>query len=331
MPVLFKTFGGTFYMATLLKLLNDLLSFAPPQILSLLISFILVPSTPMWHGFVFTATLLVISLLSAFLNNESKYLSLQVGYRVRATLVNAIYRKSLTISSYARRGTTHGEVVNLMAVDAQLFYDLVPYLHTIWSGPLVLIIFMFFLYDIVGVSAFAGLAALVLLVPINGFIASKLKYFHVKQMQKKDERIRTMGEILGGMKVLKLYAWESSFRAAIQKIREKELQIILHASITNAFVFLMWNLVPFFVALFTFVTFIYSDSTNKMTPNTFFVALSLFNILRIPLTMFPLTVTQVMQAWVAVNRINKYLNTDDLDLESVSRDKNRKLLVQGTI
>lgn len=300
--------------------------FAPPQILSLLITFTLVRSTPMWHGFVFTASFFIISLLSSFLNNEFKYLSMQTGYRIRATLVNAIYRKSLTLSCTARRDTTHGEVVNLMSVDAHLFYDLIPYLHNIWSGPLVLIIFMYFLYDLLGVSAFAGLAALILLVPINGFIASKLKYFQVKQMQRKDERIRTMNEILGGMKVLKLYAWEASFQACIQKIREKELQIILHASITNAFVFLMWNLVPFFVALFTFLTFIYSDNTNKMTPNTFFVALSLFNILRLPLTMFPLTVTQVMQAWVAVKRINKYLNKEELDLEAVSHAKNGRLL-----
>lgn len=311
-------------MSIFLKLLNEVLSFASPQILSLLISFTLVPSTPMWHGFVFTATLLVLSLVSAFLNNEFKYLSLQVGYRIRAALVNAIYRKSLKLSSSARRGTTHGELVNLMSVDAQLFYDLIPYLHTIVSGPLVLIIFMYFLYDVLGVSAFAGLAALIVLVPINGFIASKLKFFQVKQMQKKDERIRTMNEILGGMKVLKLYAWEASFQAAIQKIRDKELQIILHASITNAFVFLMWNLVPFFVALITFVTFIYSDNANKMTPNTFFVALALLNILRIPLTMFPLMVTQVMQAWVAVNRINKYLNSEELDLDAVTRMKNGK-------
>lgn len=281
----------------------------------------------MWHGFVFTAALLGIYILTAFLNNEQQYISLQVGYRIRAALVNAIYRKSLSLSSSARRGTTNGEIVNLMSVDAQRFYELIPFLHIIWSGPMVLIICMYFLYDLLGVSAFAGLGALILLIPINGFIATKLRYFQVKQMKKKDERIRTMNEILGGMKVLKLYAWETSFQAGINTIREKELQIILHAAITNAYVFLMWNMVPFLVTLVTFVTFVYADDNNKMTPNTLFVALSLFNILRMPMTLFPMMVTQVMQAWVGVTRINKYLNHEDLDPESVSHSKNGELIL----
>lgn len=288
----------------------------------MLITFTIVPNLPMWHGFVYTVAFLGIFLLTAFLNNEQQYLSLQVGYRIRAALVNAIYRKSLTLSSSARRGTTNGEIVNLMSVDAQRFYELIPYLHFVWSGPLVIVICMFFLYDLLGVAAFAGLVALILLIPINGFIATKLRYFQIKQMKKKDERIRTMNEILGGMKVLKLYAWESSFQEGITKIRDKELQIILNAAITNAYVFLMWNMVPFLVTLVSLVTFIYADENNKMDPNTLFVALSLFNILRMPMTMFPMMVTQVMQAWVGVNRINKYLNNEDLDPESVTHNKN---------
>lgn len=118
-PVLIKTFGGPFFMASMLKVFIDLLSFVPPQILSLLITFTAIPGTPQWHGFVYMVALLGISLLTALLNSQMNYMSMQVGMRIRVALVNAIYRKSLTISSAARRGTTNGEVVNLMAVDAQ--------------------------------------------------------------------------------------------------------------------------------------------------------------------------------------------------------------------
>lgn len=305
----------------ILKLLCEFLSFVSPQILSLLITFILNPTSPMYLGFTYAIALLLNSLICAFLQNESEYLSLVIGSRTRATLINAVYCKSLTISSSGRCGATHGEVVNLMSVDAQVFKELYFFLHFIWSGPLVLIITSYFLYDLFGLSGFAGLGSLILLVPVNGFVASKLKYFQEKQMQKKDERIRMLNEILGGMKVFKLYAWETSFQDRIKKIREKELQIIWHASITNAFVFLMWSLLPFFVTLFTFVAFVFSDNSNKITPNAFFVALSLFNILRVPLIMFPLMVQKAITAWVAVQRINKYLNHADMDFQAISHDK----------
>lgn len=55
--------------------------------------------------------------------------------------------------------------------------------------------------------------------------------------------------------------------------------------------------------------------------NTFsFVALSLFNILRQPLTMFPMLISFVMQAKVSIDRINKFLNSEDLDPNSITRE-----------
>lgn len=305
-------------MAGLLKLFMDLLSFAPPQVLGLLITFTVVLSVPTWHGILFAATLLGIALLSALLNGQHQFLCFTVGYRIRTVLISAIYRKALTLSNASKRKTTVGEVVNLMSVDAQRFYELIIHLHIAWSGPLVIALCMFFLYDILGVAAFTGLAVLILLVPLNGFVATKLKYFQTKQMKKKDERIRMMSEILSGMKVLKLYAWEPSFQESIEKVRSKELQIIKHAAIANAYVFLLWNMVPFLVTLVSFISFVFIDENNKIDANTVFVALSLFNILRTPMTMFPMMITQLMQAWVSVKRINAFLNSEDLDPNSVT-------------
>ena len=45
-------------------------------------------------------------------------------------------------------------------------------------------------------------------------------------MAYKDDRIKLMNEILNGMKVLKLYAWESSFMHQVEQIRDKEVGIL---------------------------------------------------------------------------------------------------------
>lgn len=42
-------------------------------------------------------------------------------------------------------------------------------------------------------------------------------------MEYKDQRIKLTSEILSGMKILKLYAWEKSFEQQILDIREKEV------------------------------------------------------------------------------------------------------------
>jgi hypothetical protein len=42
-------------------------------------------------------------------------------------------------------------------------------------------------------------------------------------MLKKDERVRLTSEILSGIKILKLYAWELSFIKRINSLREEEV------------------------------------------------------------------------------------------------------------
>jgi len=39
-------------------------------------------------------------------------------------------------------------------------------------------------------------------------------FYQVKQMEYKDKRIKLMNEVLNGIKVLKMYAWEMSFKVS---------------------------------------------------------------------------------------------------------------------
>lgn len=54
------------------------------------------------------------------------------------------------MSNSARKESTVGEIVNLMAVDAQRFMDLTTYLNMLWSAPLQIGLAIYFLYDILG-------------------------------------------------------------------------------------------------------------------------------------------------------------------------------------
>ena len=48
---------------------------------------------------------------------------------------------------------------------------------------------------------FAGLAVMILLMPVNGFIANATKKLQLQQMKYKDQRVKLMNEILSGIKV----------------------------------------------------------------------------------------------------------------------------------
>lgn len=69
----------------------------------------------------------------------------------------------------------------------------------------------------------------------------------VEQMKFKDSRIKLMSEILGGIKVLKLYAWEPSFLEKVEGIREDELRLLRKSAYLQAISTFTWVCTPFLV------------------------------------------------------------------------------------
>lgn len=138
-----------------------------------------------------------------------------------------------------------------------------------WTSPLQIVLAIYFLWDLLGVAVLAGkrafkiqkyqeklkiivpstagLAVMIILIPINAVLANKLKNLQIRQMKNKDDRIKLMNEILGGIKVLKLYAWEPSFENQVQAIRNKEINVLKRQAYLNAASTLVWSCAPFLV------------------------------------------------------------------------------------
>lgn len=96
------------------------------------------------------------------------------------TFSSSLY-KALVVSNEARKESTVGETVNLMSADAQRFNDVTNFIHLLWSCPLQIIVSIFFLWLELGPSVLAGLAVMVLMVPINGLLATKARTIQVSR------------------------------------------------------------------------------------------------------------------------------------------------------
>ncbi|XP_015036527.1 multidrug resistance-associated protein 1 isoform X5 [Drosophila pseudoobscura] len=326
MPPIYKSFGGVFLFGALMKLITDTLTFAQPQVLSLIIGFVEDQRTdpqPEWKGILFSVTLFVLAAAQTFILGQYFHRMFIVGLRIRTALINAIYRKALRISNATKKESTVGEIVNLMAVDAQRFMELTTYLNMIWSAPLQIGLALYFLWQQLGPSVLAGLAVMIILIPVNGVIASRIKTYQIRQMKYKDERVKLMNEVLSGIKVLKLYAWEPSFEKQVLDIRDKEIATLRSTAYLNASTSFLWSCAPFLVSLVTFATYVLIDENNVLDATKTFVSLSLFNILRFPLTMLPMLITNLVQTQVSVKRINKFLNSEELDPNSVLHDSSK--------
>ena len=70
-----------------------------------------------------------------------------------------------------------------------------------------------------GKAFLAGLVFAVLLIPINRWLAIKIGKLSTEMMEQKDARVQLMSEILHGIRVIKLSAWESIFTGKINTLR----------------------------------------------------------------------------------------------------------------
>ena len=66
-------------------------------------------------------------------------------------------------------------------------------------------------------------------------------------MEQKDRRIRMTSEVLNGIKVIKLYAWEDHFLTDVQNIRNNELGVLRRIAYLNAGLSFSWLCAPFMV------------------------------------------------------------------------------------
>ncbi|XP_068002963.1 multidrug resistance-associated protein 1 isoform X2 [Melanerpes formicivorus] len=317
--VLYKTFGPYFLMSFLFKAAHDLLMFAGPEILKLLINFVNNKAAPNWQGYFYTGLLFVSACLQTLILHQYFHICFVTGMRLKTAIVGVIYRKALVITNSARKTSTVGEIVNLMSVDAQRFMDLATYINMIWSAPLQVILALYLLWQNLGPSVLAGVAVMILLVPINAVMAMKTKTYQVAQMKSKDNRIKLMNEILNGIKVLKLYAWELAFREKVLEIRQKELKVLKKSAYLAAMATFTWVCAPFLVALSTFAVYVTIDKKNILDAQKAFVSLALFNILRFPLNMLPMVISSIVEASVSLKRLRVFLSHEELDPDSIIR------------
>jgi ABC-type multidrug transport system fused ATPase/permease subunit len=134
-----------------------------------------------------------------------------------------------------------------MSVDSQRMIDFLLTVNTLWSAPLQITIALIFLWQQLGIATLAGIVFMIILLPFNGYITTKMRNIQILMMKEKDKRVKLMNEILNGIKVLKLYAWENSFRDRVMGYREKEIKSLYNMAYLDGGIVFTFVSAPFFV------------------------------------------------------------------------------------
>ncbi|XP_015781159.1 multidrug resistance-associated protein 1 [Tetranychus urticae] len=329
LKILVKSFWPTFLLGVVCKFCSTLLIFAGPQLMDALIAFV-ISDHPVGRGYIIAAAMFISSLMQSILESQSEFWTQVVVIRMKATLFSIIYKKNIKLSSHGKRAYTTGEIVNTMAIDAQRVIDYFGIVNIIWSAPLQLAITIYLLWRKLGVSSFIGLSVILLLVPYNGFVASRFQACQVALMKEKDSRSKLVSEVLNGMKVLKLYAWEGAFGDIVASIRKNEIKYLRSQALWLAGMTFPFTSLSFLVTVVSFASYVLIDKNHILDANKAFVSITLINTLTMPLNFLPFVLTSGAMFLVSVKRINKFLAGDELDTESINHnpDSTNPILVK---
>lgn len=309
---IFNAYGRVYLFLGLLKFIIIILEFSGPILLNQILKFLQSgPEVGARWGYICAIALGLVSVVRTVLGTQYEYRMAKLRLQLEASLTTMVYCKSMCVSSYHRRSFSSGEIQTYMSVDAHRVIQVCSSAHDLWSVPLQIAVALGMLYMQVKFAFLAGLAVIILLIPVNRIIALKIATSSEKMMKEKDERVRMMGELLQYIRTIKMYTWEHIFVSRIMETRTREMKQLAVKKYMDAFCVYFWEGTPVLFTIFTFGLFVVTGHT--LDAATAFTSLALFDILTAPLNIFPWVINSIIEAQVSLRRLCRYLCCPDTD------------------
>ncbi|KAJ3070115.1 hypothetical protein HK102_006758, partial [Quaeritorhiza haematococci] len=324
---------------------SSLLYFSGPFFLNRILEFLESErgTYPSWIAYAYVFAMFVTAVMRFVLEGQASLLGQKASMRIRNVLVGFIYRKALrriprlstedVTSTNTSTTTTNknksekkekkpapdvdpaasvGKIVNLMSVDADKIGEWAGYLYTPLITLLQILLCILTLFLLLGWPALFGITIMTFMLFAGAPLASKINTSFTQTMLARDTRTNAMNELMGGIRIVKFMAWEGQFREKIVGLREGELGALRRAMLFAIVNRVCWYSTPIVVSVVTFASYT-KLAGRELTATVAFTSLALFNLLRVPLQLFPDTVIQLLDAWVSIKRIRKFLGEEELE------------------
>uniref|UniRef100_A0A7N6BI81 ATP-binding cassette, sub-family C (CFTR/MRP), member 8 n=1 Tax=Anabas testudineus TaxID=64144 RepID=A0A7N6BI81_ANATE len=334
-----KAFGRPLILSITFRFLADLLGFAGPLCISgivhhiskdnrtiqppvrLLGIYFISSKEFLENAYVLAVLLFFALLLQRTFLQASYYVAIETGINLRGAIQTKIYNKIMRLctSNMSMGELTVGQICNLVAIDTnQLmwFFFLCP---NLWAMPVQITVGVILLYYLLGISALIGATVIAVLAPVQYFVATKLSQTQKSTLEYSSERLKKTNELLRGIKLLKLYAWEHIFRDSVEETRGKELTSLQAFALYTSISIFMNAAIPIAAVLTTFVVHVHISEDADLSPAVAFASLSLFHILVTPLFLLSSVVRSTVKALVSVQKLSEFFSSDEIGDEQEPR------------
>jgi len=179
--------------------------------------------------------------------------------------------------------------------------------------PLKITLSIVFLYGVLGWSAFVGLATILLLFPLPGYVAKRIQVVQESRLKATDARVQTVTETMNVLRMVKLFGWEKKMSENIAEKRDTELDWVWKRQILDLINGNLNFLIPVMTMITTYTTYTVIMK-QQLSASKVFSSMSVFDMLRDQLHMVFFAIPQFVTGKVSLDRVNDFLtNTELLD------------------
>lgn len=229
-----------------------------------------------------------------------------------------------------------GTIINLMSVDSFKIAEVTAYLHFLCaSAPTQMVVAIFLLWQVMGLSAIPGIVVMIILLPVNYGLARGFSITSKRILAATDKRINVTNEVLQNIRIIKYFAWEQRFGRIVDEKRQEELKALRSRFMIWALAVAIWNSVPILITFFSFLVYTLVEK-KPLLPSIAFTAISLFMLLRVPLDQFGDMFAHVQETKVSIERVEEFLREDETDkyiqlgLDNIDEDGVRRIGFEKT-
>ncbi|KAJ7088653.1 multidrug resistance-associated ABC transporter, partial [Mycena epipterygia] len=262
--------------------------------------------------------------------------------RVEAIITQLIFEHALRIrfksetSAGANKGTglpprsdqnLIGKLNNLVTSDLQNITEAKDIMLLFVNLPVQLTLCIWFLYVVLGWSAFVGLAVILIMLPIPGYVGKWVQTVQRELSKKTDSRMQSVSETMNLLRMIKLFAWQRKTSEELDTKREIELSVLWKRRLVDMAQAVMNLVIPVVTMIATFATY-HINLQIQLTVPSVFSSMTVFDMLRSSLQLVFVSITQLITGKVSLDRVDEFLRNTEL-LDKYSEEKSEAVLSQN--
>ncbi|RHY25271.1 hypothetical protein DYB32_008414, partial [Aphanomyces invadans] len=262
-------------------------------------------------GYALAAVLTIHSFFSVTIIDCGQYVSSNLGVNAKSIVMDSVYLKSLKLSGFAKRSMSSGEIVTMSSVDSErLFQGFLLGPWVLVAPVTVLAIFIMIGFDLGAVAGAVGGVVMAVLLYTGYTTSTAVGAVRREILTVQSERVKLTNEILQGVRVVKLYAWEDPLEARIEAIRNQELLLLKKYQYVRVLNTVTLSIAPILSLVLCLAVFVAQG--NELKPAIAFTALAYMNVARLPCTVFSSSIMFASEAFASCARVGKFLLADEI-------------------